>query len=104
MDITDVRWTYDESGLPLLKLKLDGVEATILPQQKPYLLDNGIVTVLLSAGQEELLSEVRVPGNKELGIKGFTLDGATADKRIVSLTREFVAAVERGTFEEREIG
>lgn len=102
MNITDIRWTYADNGLPLLKLKLDGIEATILPEQKPYLLDNGIVTVLLPAGQEQLLPPVRVPENRQLGIMAFSLDEATRDKTVVRLTREFLAAVKDGSFKPTE--
>lgn len=102
MNITDVRWTYADNGLPVLELKIDGVEVTILPQQKPYLLDNGIVCVILPAGQEELLPPVRVPESRELGITAFSLEEATKDDVIVRLTREFIAAVQDRSFKPAE--
>lgn len=57
-----------------------------------------MVTVMLPAGQEELLPPVKAPGSKELGIRSFTLEEATTGQAIVRLTRDFVAAVEEGWF------
>lgn len=100
MNITDAYYEYLDGRVPVLKLKIDGVEVTIDPYQKPYLIDKGIVSIPLPQEHIGLLPPVDVPGDRRLGIQPYTMDCcATKDKTILKLTRQLIRAVENGSFE-----
>lgn len=94
MNISNARYTQSGNGLPLLKLDLDGIEATIDPQQK--FLGRGVVVLTLPPGSEDTLPPVSLPAVPARGIGPLTLRQATRDKEVLRLVRAFVAAVENG--------
>lgn len=98
MKIEDARYDY-YNDIPVLRLKLDGIEVVIDPYQKPYLIENGIVSIPLPAQHLDLLPPVNVPGDRRQGIKGYTLDCcATKDKTVLRLTKALIKAVEDDSF------
>lgn len=102
MQITNIRYIQSDNGLPLLKLDLDGVEATLDPQQK--FLDRDVVVLTLPPGQADHLPPVLLPADPARSIGPLTLRGATRDKEVLRLARAFVGAVESGRFRVGPVG
>lgn len=99
MELKNARYDYLENGLPALRLTIDGVEVVIDAQQKPYLLEHGIVSVPLPQEHLGLLPPVDVPGDRKQGVAGFRMECcATKDKTVLRLTKALIQAVENDSF------
>jgi hypothetical protein len=97
MKITDARWTEASNGLPLLKLKINGVEVIIDPAQKA--ISEGVVFLTTPPEHLDLLPEITIPGDKSDNRGSITTNQATRDRRILRLTKEFLEAAQKDDFE-----
>lgn len=91
------------NGVPAISLQIDGVDADIPIQQKPFLLRHGIVFVLVDPGAN-VLPPVDVPAGEGGPSVGWTsaADTLTKDEGIFKLMQALTQAVEAGTFAEGE--
>lgn len=60
--LTDIYQTTRQ-GYAMLELKINGVQATVLPWQKPWLVQNGILAVNLAPGASGVLPPVWIPAD-----------------------------------------
>lgn len=89
--VENLGYERDSSGYAFMRLLLDGEEARIFLEHKPTLLKAGIV--FLGAEWRDRVEpiEFRAPG-----VTPTTVRGATKDKRVLELYREFVEASNSG--------
>lgn len=109
--INNVRWIYlnadgtnagpsATAGWPYLVIDFEGRVAYIDWEQK--LLRHNIDAVYLGPAYEEHYY-VDVPEDREQGREARRVRGFTDDPEIVQLTKEFIAAVDAGTFAPQQI-
>jgi hypothetical protein len=99
--ITDVTWTRDHHGKPVLTLKLDGHPAYIRSSQRTDLTDRGIVegVVFLNSERGSQLPNAYISGDYAPKYQGLDLGGCTDDPTVFALYREMCAAVRADTWQ-----
>lgn len=100
MTITDVAWTRDHHGKPVLELKLDGHPAYIRSSQKTELTDRGIVDgiVVLDSERGSQLPNAYIGGDYAPAYRGLDLVGSTDDPAVFALYQEMCAAIRADTW------
>jgi hypothetical protein len=100
VNITDVVWTRDHHGKPVLELKLDGHPAYIRSGQRTDLTDRGIVEgiVFLNSERGSQLPNVYVHGDYAPAFQGLDLVGCTDDPGVLALYQEMCAAIRTDTW------
>jgi hypothetical protein len=102
VNITDVIWTRDHHGKPVLELRLDGHPARILSGQRTELTDRGIVdgVVFLRSERGSQLPNANIRGDYAPAYRGLDLVGCTDDPGVFALYREMCAAIRADTWRE----
>lgn len=102
MTITDVAWTRDHPGKPVLELKLDGHPAYIRSSQKTDLTDRGIVDgiVFLDSERGSQVPNAYIGGDDAPTYRGLDLVGCTDDPGVFALYQEMCAAIRADTWRE----
>ena len=102
MNITDVAWTRDLHGKPVLELKLDGHPARVRSSQRTDLTDRGIVEgiVFLNSERGSQLPNAYISGDHAPTYQGRDLVGCTDDPGVFALYREMCAAILADTWHE----
>lgn len=102
MNITDVAWTRDHHGKPVLELKLDGHPAHIRSSQKTDLTDRGIVDgiVFLDSERGSQMPNTYIGGDYLPTFRGLDLVGCTDDPGVFALYQEMCAAIRADTWRE----
>jgi hypothetical protein len=102
MTLTDVAWTRDHHGKPVLELKIDGLPAYIRSSQKTELTRRGIVDgiVFLSSERGSQESGAHIHGEHEPTSQGLDLVGCTDDPGVFGLYQAMCAAIRAGTWHE----
>jgi hypothetical protein len=100
MNITDVAWTRDHHGMPVLELKLGGHPAYIRSSQKTELTDRGIVDgiVFLNSERGSQLPNLYIHGDYAPAYRGLDLVGCTDDPAVFALFQEMCAAIRMDTW------
>jgi hypothetical protein len=100
--ITDVAWTRDHHGKPVLELRLDGHPAYIRSSQKTELTSRGIVDgiVFLSSDRAAQRASTYVQGDYAPDFQGLDLVGCTDDPQTFALYQAMCAAIRAGTWRE----
>ena len=95
MTITDVTWTRDHHGKPVLELKLDGHPAYIRSSQRTALTDRGIVDgiVFLKSERVHQLPNAYVSGDYGPAFRDVDLVGCTDDPGVFALYQEMGVAI-----------
>lgn len=107
MEISEVRYSTS-GGFPALELKINGVQVTVFPWQKGWLVQNGILAVTPEPERAGELPPVNVPPDPtgQAGPRrGFRSNpGALVqDETVMRLWRDFMAAQMNRTFTEGPI-
>jgi hypothetical protein len=102
MNITDVRWSLDHHGKPVLELRMDGHPAHIRSGQKTALADRGIVSgvVFLASERTAQVPQEFIHGDYAPTYTGLDLVGCTDDPRVFALFQEMCAAIRNDTWRE----
>jgi len=102
MTVTDVNWTRDHHGLPVLELRLDGHPAYIRSSQETALTDRGLVSgmVFLDSERAGQLPNLYVRGNHAPAYQGLDLVGCTDDAEVFALFQTMCAAIRTDTWHE----
>jgi hypothetical protein len=102
MNLTDVTWTRDHHGKPVLELKVDGHPAYIRSSQKTELTQRGIVDgiVFLDSERGSQLPNVYIHGNYAPAYQGLDLVGCTDDPSVFALYQAMCTAIRTGTWHE----
>ena len=102
MNITDVAWTRDQRGKPVLELKLDGHPLHIRSSQLTALTERGIVdgVVFLRSERRSQLPDAYITGAHASAFRGFDLVGCTDDPEVFALYQEMCAAIRADTWRE----
>jgi hypothetical protein len=100
VNITDVAWTRDHHGKPVLELKLDGHPAYIRSSQRTALTDRGIVDgiVFLNSERGGQVPNAYIKGDYTSTYQGLDLVGCTDDPGVFALYREMCAAIRADTW------
>ena len=100
MTVTDVAWTRDHHGKPVLELKLDGHPAYIRSSQKTELTDRGIVDgiVFLDSERGSQLPNLYIHGDYTPAYRGLDLVGCTDDAAVFALYQEMCDAIRTDTW------
>lgn len=95
MRVTDVTWSLDHHGKPVLELQLDGHPAYIRSSQKTTLTDRGIVdgVVFLASERSGQDPSVYVRGDIGRDIDGLDLVGCTNDPQVFALYQTMCEAI-----------
>jgi len=95
MTVTDVTWSRDHHGKPVLDLKLDGHPAYIRSSQRTVLTDRGIVDgiVFLDSERAAQLPQVYLFGDFAPEYEGLDLVGCTDDPRVFALYQAMCEAI-----------
>jgi hypothetical protein len=98
--ITDVAWTRDHHGKPVLELKLDGHPAYIRSSQKTALTSRGIVDgiVFLDSERGSQQSSTYLQHGDGPEYQGARLVGCTDDPGVFTLYQEMCDAIRTGTW------
>jgi hypothetical protein len=102
VNITDVSWTRDHRGKPVLELKMDGHPAYIRSSQKTELTRRGIVDgiVFLSSERGSQVPGAYLSGDYAPAYQGLDLVGCTDDPGVFALYQEMCAAIRADTWHE----
>ena len=102
MRLTDVAWTRDHKGKPVLELKIDGHPAYIRSSQKTELTRRGIVDgiVFLNSERVSQLPNAYIHGDYAPAYQGLDLVGCTDDPEVFALYQVMCDAVRAGTWRE----
>jgi hypothetical protein len=102
MTISDVAWTRDHHGKPVLELKLDGHPAYIRSSQKTELTDRGIVDgiVFLNSERGSQVPNAYISGDYAPTYRGLDLVGCTDDPQVFALYQEMCRAISADTWRE----
>lgn len=102
MIVTDVAWTRDHHGKPVLELRLDGHPAHIRSSQKTELTDRGIVDgiVLLDSERGSQLPNQYIRGDYGPAYRGLALVGCTDDLEVFALYQAMCDAIRTDTWHE----
>jgi hypothetical protein len=95
MTITDVAWSSDLRGRPVLELKLDGHPAYIHSSQRTELTRRGLLDgmVFLKSERSSQVPSDYITGNYAPDYQGLDLVGCTDDPQVFALYREMCAAI-----------
>ncbi len=95
MRITDVTWSRDHHGKPVLELEMDGHPAYIHSSQKTALTDRGIVdgVVFLRSERSGQDPSMYIQGNIGPGSEGLNLVGCTNDPQVFALYQTMCEAI-----------
>ena len=102
MRLTDVAWTRDHHGKPVLELKIDGHPAYIHSSQKTELTRRGIVDgiVFLDSERRGQSPGVYIHGDYAPAYQGLDLVGCTDDAGVFALYLSMCDAIRAGTWHE----
>jgi hypothetical protein len=102
MNITDVTWSRDHHGKPVLELRLGGHPAYIRSSQKTELTRRGILdgVVFLDSERGSQLPNLYIQGDYTPAYQGLDLVGCTDDPRVFALFQEMCAAIRADTWRE----
>jgi hypothetical protein len=102
MTVTDVAWSSDVRGRPVLELKLDGHPAYIHSSQRTELTRRGIVDgmVFLMSERSSQVPSDYIKGDATPTFDGLDLVGCTDDPQVFALYQEMCAAVSTDTWHE----
>lgn len=102
MHVTDVFWSRDQRGRPVLKLNLDGHAVQIPISQKTELTRRGLVdgVVFLDSERGAQLPNIYVRGDFRPEYEGLDLVGCTDDPQVFALYQEMCEAIRSGTWRE----
>jgi hypothetical protein len=100
MMITDVAWSSDLRGGPILELKLDGRPAYIHSSQRTELTQRGLVDgiVFLKSERPSQIPSDYIAGDFAPMFGGLDLVGCTDDPRVFALYQEMCAAISTGAW------
>ena|SRR5688572_9029821 len=95
MTITDVAWSSDLHGRPVLELKLGGHPAYIHSSQRTELTQRGLLDgmVFLKSERSSQVPSDYIKGNYAPEYEGLDLVGCTDDPGVFALYREMCAAI-----------
>lgn len=95
MTITDVAWTRDHRGKPVLELRLDGHPAYIRSSQKTELTQRGIVDgiVFLDSERSAQIPNVYIHGDFAPDFTERDLVGCTDDPEVFALYQAMCRAI-----------
>ena len=95
MKITDVTWSRDHHGKPVLELRMDGHPAYIRSSQKTALTDRGIVYGVVFLDSERTGQDLRTYVTGDIGREGEGLDlvGCTDDPQVFALYQTMCEAI-----------
>lgn len=102
MNVTDVAWTRDRHGKPVLELRPNGHPAYIRSSQKTELTRRGIVDgiVFLDSERSAQLPNAFVGGDFAPEYTGLDLVDCTDDPQVFALYRAMCQAIHTGTWRE----
>jgi len=102
MIITDVAWTRDHHGKPVLELRLDGHPAYIRSSQRTELTRRGIVDgiVFLDSERGGQQASTYLQGDYAPDFQGLDLVGCTDDPQTFALYEAMCAAIRTGAWRE----
>lgn len=100
MRITDVAWTSDQQGKPVLALKLDGHPVRVRSSQKTELTRRGILdgVVFLDSERGAQLPNLYIQGDFAPEYEGMDLVGCTDDPEVFALYQEMCEAIRTNTW------
>ena len=100
MTITDVAWTLDQRGRPVLELDVDGHPAHIRSSQRTDLLDRGIVEgmVFFASERSGQFPNAFMRGDGGPALSEGDLVGCTDDPAVFALFGQMCHAVLDGTW------
>jgi hypothetical protein len=100
MTITDVAWSGDIRGRPVLELKLDGHPAYIQSSQRTELTRRGLLhgMVFLKSEQSSQVPADFIAGDYAPTFDGLDLVGCTDDPQVFALYQEMCAAISTDTW------
>lgn len=95
MNITNVAWSRDHTGKPVLELRLDGHPAYIRSSQKAELTRRGIVegVVVLASERSAHLPNVYLRRGVPPGFQELELAGCTDDAEVFALYQAMCEAI-----------
>ena len=102
MTITDVAWSSDLRGRPVLELKLDGHPAYIHSSQRTALTQRGLLDgmVFLKSERSSQVPSDYITGDFTPTFEGLDLVGCTDDPRVFALYQEMCAAISTDAWHE----
>jgi hypothetical protein len=102
MTITDVVWSRDLRGRPVLELRVDGHSAYIHSSQRTELTDRGLVDgmVFLKSERSSQVPDDYITGDFTPTFEGLDLVGCTDDPQVFALYQEMCAAVSTDAWRE----
>jgi hypothetical protein len=102
MRITDVAWSSDIRGRPVLELKLDGHPAYIHSSQRTELTRRGLLDgmVFLKSERSSQVPSDYIAGNYAPDYVGLDLVGCTDDPEVFALDQEMCTAISADTWHE----
>jgi hypothetical protein len=102
VNVTDVSWTRDHHGKPVLELKLDGHPVHVRSSQKTELTDRGIVegVVFLDSERASQLPNPFIRGDYAPNYNGLDLVGCTDDPTVFTLFQSMCEAIRTDTWHE----
>ena len=102
MTITDVAWSSDLHGRPVLELKLNGHPAYIHSSQRTDLTQRGLVDgmVFLKSERSSQVPSDHITGNYAPDYAGLDLVGCTDDPQVFALYQEMCRAISADTWNE----
>lgn len=102
MRLTDVAWTRDHHGKPVLALNMDGHPVYIRSGQKTELTRRGIVDgiVFLDSERSSQSPDAYIHGNYAPAFQGLDLVGCTDDPDVFALYQAMCEAIRTGTWHE----
>jgi hypothetical protein len=100
MTITDVAWSSDLRGSPVLELKLDGHRAYIHSSQRTELTRRGLLEgmVFLRSERSSQVPSDYIMGNYAPDYQGLDLVGCTDDRQVFALYQEMCTAISTDTW------
>ena len=100
MKITDVAWSNDIRGRPVLELKLNGHPAYIHSSQRTELTQRGLLDgmVFLKSERTSQVPSDYITGDYAPDYEGLDLVGCTDDPQVFALHREMCAAISADTW------
>jgi len=102
MTITDVVWSSDIHGRPVLELRVDGHPAYIHSGQRTELTRRGLVDgmVFLASERSSQVPSDYITGDFTPTFEGLDLVGCTDDPRVFALYQEMCAAISTDAWHE----
>jgi hypothetical protein len=100
MTISDVKWTSDLHGRPVLELRLDGHAAYIHSSQRTELTRRGILDgiVFLNSERSAQVPNIYIKGDFTPPFNGLDLVGCTDDPGVFALYDEMCGAIRADTW------